>query len=298
MTSRQISPQTGMFDQVISRAKAPRHPRADIVTGARQVFRPMGATMQGTHVGSLTKANIVVAGLNPVILDLLAVSEVWQQLAWQITDYSAYYTGHLAQMIVPIDTWATHDSINHDTFYTGTDIIGDVGPHTFYAPWLEFGTVKMAPRPFMGNAFETVKPVYIHAMYEAAMVAGTLRNFDAPYDKVADPVVRSFRTWLYDKEKALGNYAAFGMRPLLSGPRQVMLGAARAMGDVQSLVGGWAGRRVFDRLSGKITGNIIGVGRASLSTSNSYSGFIGGSVGHRIYQTHAGKYARMATGLK
>ena len=66
----------------------------------------------------------------------------------------------LAQGRVPVDTGETKNSI-------GADIVGltaVIGPTTYYAPFLEYGTYKMPPRPFMGPAADQVEPGFIEAM--------------------------------------------------------------------------------------------------------------------------------------
>lgn len=71
-----------------------------------------------------------------------------------------------AKRLVPVDTGATRNSI-------GTDFTGDgrngtmtatIGPTTNYAPYLEFGTRRMAPRAFMGPALDRVGPEFSAAI--------------------------------------------------------------------------------------------------------------------------------------
>ena len=61
---------------------------------------------------------------------------------------SAHDVAAIAQGRVPVDTGDTKNSI-------GADIDGltaVIGPTTYYAPFLEYGTYKMPPRPFMEPA--------------------------------------------------------------------------------------------------------------------------------------------------
>lgn len=62
----------------------------------------------------------------------------------------------------PVDTGATRESI-------GTDITGDgrhgemtavIGPTTSYSPFLECGTVKMNPHPFVRPGFDAHLPQF------------------------------------------------------------------------------------------------------------------------------------------
>lgn len=63
-----------------------------------------------------------------------------------------------AQQRVPVDTGATKNSIGADIATSGTTVQAVVGPTTHYAPYLEYGTRRMAPRPFMGPAADQVLP--------------------------------------------------------------------------------------------------------------------------------------------
>ena len=60
-----------------------------------------------------------------------------------------------AKETVPVDTGATRDSIEarHKCVLTYSS-----GPSTHYAPFLEFGTVKMAARPYLIPAVESESP--------------------------------------------------------------------------------------------------------------------------------------------
>lgn len=69
-----------------------------------------------------------------------------------------------AQLKAPVDTGATKNSISA-TFggnaYVSTAVIG---PTTHYAPYLEFGTARMSPRPFMGPALDQHTETFTQAM--------------------------------------------------------------------------------------------------------------------------------------
>jgi len=64
----------------------------------------------------------------------------------------------------PVDTGNNSDSISYETRLLATSAIGDVGPTTDYGGYLEdgtedeYGTSVMAPRPYMGPAFEKYSP--------------------------------------------------------------------------------------------------------------------------------------------
>ena len=73
----------------------------------------------------------------------------------------------LAQEAVPVDTGATKNSIGADLTDTGVEVSAVIGPTTSYAPYLEHGTWKMAPRPFMGPAADAVLPSVEAAILQA-----------------------------------------------------------------------------------------------------------------------------------
>lgn len=73
---------------------------------------------------------------------------------------TAFDLSAIAQAIVPVDTGTTKNSIGADI----DGLIAVIGPTTSYAPFLEYGTYKMPPRPFMGPAADQVEPGFIEAM--------------------------------------------------------------------------------------------------------------------------------------
>lgn len=75
-----------------------------------------------------------------------------------------------AQQLVPVDTGATRASIGVDFEGDGrsASMAATVGPTTDYAPHLEYGTVNMAPRPFMGPALDRHTPVFVEALGQIA----------------------------------------------------------------------------------------------------------------------------------
>lgn len=72
-----------------------------------------------------------------------------------------------AKTLVPVDTGATRASIHTDTAHAGSTITVEVGPSTHYAPYLEYGTSKMAPQAFMGPALDRHAPELEKAVAEA-----------------------------------------------------------------------------------------------------------------------------------
>jgi HK97 gp10 family phage protein len=61
-----------------------------------------------------------------------------------------------ARSLAPSDTGATRASISVEMAADGMD--ASIGPTTYYARFIEYGTVHMAPQPFMGPALDAVRP--------------------------------------------------------------------------------------------------------------------------------------------
>ena len=70
---------------------------------------------------------------------------------------AAYDVQAGGQALAPVDTGATRNSIGVD-FDSSDGFSATIGPTTAYAPYLEFGTGRMSPRPFMGPAADAVLP--------------------------------------------------------------------------------------------------------------------------------------------
>ena len=76
-----------------------------------------------------------------------------------------------AKELVPVDTGATKNSIIPTPIDDGLG--ASIGPSTTYAPWLEFGTHRMAARPFMRPALEAENQPFQSAIIAALQqVAG------------------------------------------------------------------------------------------------------------------------------
>ena len=79
-----------------------------------------------------------------------------------------------AKRLSPVKTGNNRRSI-HTEIEDGPVITGKTGPATDYGIFLEFGTVRMAPRPYMRPAFESnkgqVTALIIQHASEAAQAA-------------------------------------------------------------------------------------------------------------------------------
>jgi len=75
-----------------------------------------------------------------------------------------------AKLRAPVDTGALRNSISTTLFGAGLGagdtIAAEVGPEVHYGIYVEYGTYKMAPRPYLGPAFDEVEPGFAAALEE------------------------------------------------------------------------------------------------------------------------------------
>lgn len=73
-----------------------------------------------------------------------------------------------AKDLAPVDTGYHRNSISSEMLGNGSVAIGRVGPSSNYGAFLEFGTHRMAPRPYMGPATDAHEPAFNKAMEQIA----------------------------------------------------------------------------------------------------------------------------------
>ena len=256
--------------------------------------------------GPGTNAYVVeIQGANALANHLWAYAEAFGLFAPQILDVSADIGIEEARHLVRKRTWATHDSINKSPGVWAKPERGEwsirFGPTTFYSPFLEYGTSTRSPYPFMIPAGDMAERAFVPSVIAFIGMIDTMTSgvgwaggLSGPAGRASsDPRVKGsftgLRSYLYSTEKALGDIAVFGGREVIGPTRSLMLGLARSLGDVSSIMNGVLGQRITTRLRGRATGRLIGFGSASLSAAKTYSGFPGGEGGHRIYQRAAGR---------
>jgi HK97 gp10 family phage protein len=57
-----------------------------------------------------------------------------------------------AKKRVPVDTGLLRASLGHRVTIKGNEVVGQVGTSVEYGPYIEFGTTKREPRPFLTPA--------------------------------------------------------------------------------------------------------------------------------------------------
>lgn len=79
---------------------------------------------------------------------------------------SALEIERYGKMLCPVDTGATRASIGSDFDGDGRSSVmsSATGPTTAYAPYVEWGTERMAPHAFMGPALDRVTPSFLAAV--------------------------------------------------------------------------------------------------------------------------------------
>ena len=67
-----------------------------------------------------------------------------------------------AKAKAPVDTGALRGSISTTVANTGLE--AEIGPTVHYGLYVELGTARMAPQPYMGPAADTVEPSLVEAL--------------------------------------------------------------------------------------------------------------------------------------
>ena len=268
-------------------------PKKVLRTRGGQVFRPLirGAKPLSFSV-SFTGANVVSANAQ-------AIDVMIPEFVASIQSITGQFATAMAKgIVIGTPIWETGDTWRsiHDVFITMPgQIIVDIGPKTFYAPFIEYGMgghTNIGPRPFMTDTFFRIIPFWVRAFRELAAVikrGGRGVGFTAdPYATDLNARLRAWRKWLYTKEKALGDIIPFGGPSILRGVRAGLIGSARVLGDVQSVMGRVVNLRLRRRLVGRVTGRLIGIGAHTVVGSRSY-GVSVSPIGLRAYNRVAGR---------
>lgn len=71
-----------------------------------------------------------------------------------------------AKAFAPVDTGFLRSSIGMDVDRDGLGLVA--GPTANYGAFVEFGTSRMAPRAYMGPAFDRVVPPFVAALEQLA----------------------------------------------------------------------------------------------------------------------------------
>lgn len=69
-----------------------------------------------------------------------------------------------AKNLAPVDTGNLRASIGHLYHYGDGAVESEIGPTASYSSFVERGTSRMAPQPFMAPALERQTPAFLEAM--------------------------------------------------------------------------------------------------------------------------------------
>lgn len=107
-----------------------------------------------------------VSEINKVAIDLRGAGLRAQLAAPKVVAKAGYDTEATAKGICPVDTGNLRNSIGTDI--TDGGYAAEVGPKASYAPFVEYGTSRMAPQAFMGPAFDRHSGEFVDALSQLA----------------------------------------------------------------------------------------------------------------------------------
>lgn len=96
--------------------------------------------------------------------DLGASAEGVPEIAWKVVHKTAADISATAKQLAPVDTGTMRASIGYQTDRLAGSIRAVIGPTVNYAPYVEFGTSRQPPQPFMGPAADRHAPGFYRAM--------------------------------------------------------------------------------------------------------------------------------------
>lgn len=110
--------------------------------------------------------------INTVGVDLTRAGFVAASRAQKIVTATAHQIEATAKAFAPVDTGALRASIGVDTPAGGGHPTAVIGPTVAYAPYVEWGTARMAPHAFMGPALDRHSPAFTEALSQVTGLFG------------------------------------------------------------------------------------------------------------------------------
>lgn len=101
-----------------------------------------------------------VSELRDLERDLKAGAGRVETLAPKVVAKTAYDIERDGKIFAPVDTGTLESSISTDV----AGLTAEIGPHTDYEQYVEYGTSKMHAQPYMGPAAEKNTPGFVDAM--------------------------------------------------------------------------------------------------------------------------------------
>ncbi|MDQ0756077.1 HK97-gp10 family putative phage morphogenesis protein [Arthrobacter sp. B3I4] len=110
--------------------------------------------------------------LRKLSADIAKAAATTEARAQVVVRKTAYDIERTAKNLVPVDTGNLKGSIGHSDARSvgrsGTLAI-EIGPTANYGVFVEQGTSRMAPQPFMGPAADTHEPAFTQAMQQLGL---------------------------------------------------------------------------------------------------------------------------------
>lgn len=105
--------------------------------------------------------------------DLTRLGQRAHDLAHKVVSKTAADIAADAKKFAPYRTGNLRNSIGHDITVGGGAVEAEIGPTANYGHYLEHGTSRMAPQPYLGPAFDRRVPSFEKAM--GMILDGTIR---------------------------------------------------------------------------------------------------------------------------
>jgi HK97 gp10 family phage protein len=106
--------------------------------------------------------------MNQLAVDLTASTVKVPALARVAVAKTCADTKRDAQAMAPVDTGFLRSSITYETTGSAGGAEGVVGPTASYGRYVEDGTSRMGPHPYMGPAFDRNVPAFVEAFERIA----------------------------------------------------------------------------------------------------------------------------------
>ncbi len=246
---------------------------------------------------------VIIQGDRALTEHWITIASTVDPLMNSIVGQSAQFMANLAANIHQphIDTGETFASINAGVenspdrearVLSGFGIhVAEIGPTTPQARFLEFGFThvnsgRFIQYPFMLPAADITAPLFIDASAQVAELAVNRFFFSGPIAGATQPtgILNGLRAGLYTFSKFAGDARVAGID--FGGIRGAGLSAARAIGDINSIMRGAISTRITHRATGRFATGALSTTRSAVITGPS-SQFTASA--QRIYNRVSGR---------
>lgn len=115
----------------------------------------------GGAYGAFSHFKLDMSELTTLAVKLGEVPKEAAQKAKAVTIKTAYDIERTAKERAPVDTGNLRRSIGHSDLRISADsILVEIGPSANYGEYVEYGTSRMSPQPYLTPAFDTHTPVW------------------------------------------------------------------------------------------------------------------------------------------